>query len=119
MPMPPPISSQAALCFAVASRSLGNQASGTETVRPSARSTFSKSVVHEIPVAVTSLRSAKVFMPPLQKEPSLLHNNASNFRKLVSAKAAIARQIHGAEPELGISPRMSNVYVRWLATLHA
>src|SRR5881296_3902338 len=119
MPMPPPISSQSALCFAVAPRSRGNQASGTETVRPSARTTFNSSVVHETATAVTSLLSTKVVMPPLQKEHSIPHDNASNLRKLVPAKAAIVRQIHRAKPELRVSPRMSNMYMWWLATLHA
>jgi len=53
---------------------------GTETVRPSARTTFSASVAHQTSTAVTSLLSTKVLMPSLQKELSVLHDNVPNLR---------------------------------------
>jgi hypothetical protein len=84
-------SSHAILCFVVAARSLGNQASGTETVRPSARTTFSSSALHETSTAVTSLLSTKVVMPFLQKELFILYDDLSNLSELVGAKAMITR----------------------------
>src|SRR6266571_1588525 len=92
--MPPPISSHSALCFGVAARSLGNQASGVETTLPSARTTFSESAVHETWTAVTSLLSTKVLMPLLQEELSILHDDLTNLRELGVAKTAIVREFH-------------------------
>src|SRR5438105_14943082 len=119
MPIPPPISSHLTLCFGVASISLGNQARGTETVRPSASTTFSVSVVHETSTAVASLLSTKILMPILQEEISIFDDNPSNLSKFVATKAAIIRKVHELEPKLRVSPRMSHVYVWWLAVLHA
>src|ERR1035438_6326975 len=119
MPMPPPISSESSLCFAVAARSLGNHASGAETVRPSARTTFSASALHETSTAVTSLLSTKVLMPFLQKEPSVLDYDRSNLSELVAAKTAIVRQFHRLKPKLRVSPRLRHVHVWRLATLQA
>src|SRR5579863_2137423 len=119
MPMPPPISSHAILCFGVAPRSLGNQTSGTETVRPSVRTTFSASALHETSTAVTSLLSTKVLMPLLPKELSVLNDDLSNLGELVAAKTAIVRQFHRLQPKLRVCPRMGHMDMRWLATLQA
>jgi hypothetical protein len=117
--MPPPINSHAALCFGVAARSLGNQASGAETVRPSASTTFSASALHETSTAVTSLLSTKVLTPLLQKELCILDDDLSNLNELVAAKPAIVRQCHRLKPKLCVSPRMSHVYMGRLATFQA
>src|SRR3990167_7847975 len=58
--MPPPRNSHSARCLGVAFRSLGNHARGTETLRPSARTTLSMSSVHDTSTAVTPLISTKV-----------------------------------------------------------
>src|SRR5690242_6586735 len=118
MPMPPPISSHRDLCLGVASRSRGNQARGADISRPSASATFSASRVQETFTAETSLRSAKVLMPRLQKIISVFNHDLPNLRQLVTAEPIIAGQAHGVEPKLRVSPRMSHVYVRWLAALH-
>src|SRR3989338_857890 len=67
MLMPPPMNSQSALCLGVASSSRGNQATGTETTRPSPRTTVSVSAVQETSIARASLLFGKVLMPLLQK----------------------------------------------------
>jgi hypothetical protein len=58
-------------------------------------------------------------MPLLQKELSILDDDFSNLRKLVAAKTAIVRQFHRLKPKLRVSPRVSHMYMRWLATLQA
>jgi hypothetical protein len=58
-------------------------------------------------------------MPFLQKELSILHNDLSNLSELAAAKTAIVCQFHKIKPKLGVSPRMSDVNVRRLPTLHA
>src|ERR1039457_2812033 len=117
--MPPPMSFHSARCFGVASRSLGNHASGTETIRPSFRTTLSASLVQDTSTAVASLLSTKVLMPLLQKETSVLNDQLPNLSKLVATKTAIVRQVHGLDPEFRVSPGMSHMYVWWLTTLHA
>jgi hypothetical protein len=73
--MPPPISSHAALCFGVASTSCGNQTRGAEMIRPSARTTFSVSVVHVTSTAVASRFSTKALMPFLEEGIFVLKDN--------------------------------------------
>src|SRR5258708_20796388 len=102
MPIPPPINSHAALCFGVAATSVGNEASGTETSRPSASTTFSVSTLQETATAVASLISVKVFIPFLQEELAVLHRDLSNFSKFVASKAAIVRELHRFKPKLGV-----------------
>ena len=87
--MPPPISSQSALCFGVAARSLGNQASGAETVRPSVRTTLSASALQDTSTAVASLLSTKVLTLFPQKERSVFYNDFAKLGKLVAVKTVV------------------------------
>jgi hypothetical protein len=63
IPMPPPIGSQSFRCFGVAARSRGNHTNGTETVRPSSRTTISESSEHETSTANASPLSTEVGIP--------------------------------------------------------
>jgi hypothetical protein len=75
IPMPPPIDSQSLRCRGVAARSRGNHTNGTETVRPSSRTTTNESSEQETSTANASPLSTEVGIPLLHKElsiPSLL-----------------------------------------------
>jgi len=58
-------------------------------------------------------------MPFLQKEISILYYDLSNLSELVAPKTAIVCQFHRLQPKFRVSPRMSDVNVRWLPTLQA
>jgi hypothetical protein len=75
--------------------------------------------VHETSTAAASLLTTKVLMPLLQKGISVLDDDLATLSQLVATKTAIARQTHELKPKLRVSPRMSHVYVRRLATLQA
>src|SRR3990170_3017438 len=104
MPMPPPRNSHSDRCLGVAFRSLGNHARGTETLRPSVRTTSSASLVHDTSTAVTSHLSAEVSIPLLQEKISLLQNDLSNFSQLVTAETAIVCQVDRLKPILRVAP---------------
>src|SRR5438105_15853733 len=119
MPIPPPINSHSARCRGAALASRGNQASGTETIRPSLTITERASFEHVTSMASNSALSAKVIIPFLQKELSILHDDLAEFGQFVRAKAARVGQGNRFEPKLGISSGVCNVNVRRLAPFQA
>jgi len=119
IPMPPPIGSQSFRCFGVAARSRGNHANGTETVRPSSRTTISESSEHETSTANASPLSTEVGIPFLQKELSILVHELLNRRQFVTPKTTIRRQGHGVDPELRVTSRLGHMNVWRLAILKA
>src|SRR5271157_5464452 len=115
--MPPPMSSQSALCFADAPTSRGNQARGTATVRPSDRTTLRSSSVQDTFTASASALSTKVLMPLLQEELLILRDDLADFGQFVAAETAVVRECNRLQPELRITASVSNVDVRWLSSL--
>jgi hypothetical protein len=69
-------------------------------------------VSHETSTAVTSLLSAKVFIPLLQQKLQILADDIAKFREFVVPKASIVRQLHWFQPKLGLPSRLSHMYVR-------
>ena len=112
MPIPPPIGSQSLRCCGVADRSRGNHTKGTDTVRPSSRTTVSEWSELDTSTARASLLSTKVGIPLLQEEISILQHELANCCELVTSKATIRRQCHRIEPELRVMPsvRYMNVW---------
>src|SRR6266540_3648215 len=119
MPMPPPISSHRLRCSGVASRKRGNHANGMASSRPSASTTRSTSLVTAASTARGSTLTSKVLIPLLLKEPTMLGNQLTQLRELVTPEAIVPRQRHGIQPELGVALRMLNVNVCRLLSLAA
>jgi hypothetical protein len=117
MPMPPPIGSQSRRCCGVAARRRGNHTNGTDTVRPSSRTTVSESSEHETSIANASPLSTEVGIPLLQKELSILIHELSNRRQFVTPKTTIRRQSHRIEPELRVTTGLRHMNVCRLAIL--
>jgi hypothetical protein len=118
IPMPPPIGSQSLRCCGVAARSRGNHTNGTETVRPSSRTTINESSEHETSTADTSPLSTEVGIPLLQKKLSILDHELSNRRQFVTAKTTIRRQRYlRIKPELRVTPGLGHMNVWRLAVL--
>src|ERR1041384_5755444 len=112
MPIPPPISSHSFRCLGLALNRRGNHTNGTDTVRPSSRVTVSSWFVHDTSTARTSLLSAKVGIPPLQEPISILQNQVSNHRYLVTPKSTVRRQSNFNKPS-----RRSNSSSRYPVSL--
>jgi hypothetical protein len=119
IPIPPPINSHSARCFGVASRRRGNQARGTETVRPSARTTVNVSAVQTTSIARASALFGKVLIPFLHEKLFILDNQPSNLGNLVTSKTTHIRQSHGLKPELGIPTSMGHMNMSRFSSLHA
>src|ERR1700736_5977282 len=117
MPIPPPIDSQFLRCRGVAARSRGNHTNGTETVRPSSRTTINESSEHETSTANASPLATEVGIPLLQKELSILVHELSNRRQFVTPKTTIRRQVSRIEPELRVTPGLRHMNVWRLAIL--
>jgi hypothetical protein len=107
------------LCSEVAARRRGNQTRGTDTVRPSSRTTVSASSEQDTSTANVSLFSTKVGIPLLQKQISILEHEPSNDRQFVTSKTTVRRQCHRIEPELRITPGVRNMNVWWLTIFQA
>src|SRR5437867_3926967 len=119
MPIPPPINSHAPRCRGAALASRGNQARGTDTIRPSLTITKRASFEHDTSTASNSALSAKVIIPFLQKVLSFLQNDLAEFGQFVSAKSARVRQGDRFEPKLGIPSGVGDVNMRRLASFQA
>jgi len=100
MPSPLPRSSQLFLCSAVASRSRGNHARGTQSTRPSARLTTSSSSVQETSWARGLTLTAEVLIPSLQELNLMLENEDANLAKLLRRKVGGPRERDGLQPVL-------------------
>jgi hypothetical protein len=101
IPMPPPIDSQSLRCRGVAARTRGNHTNGTETVRPSSRTTTNESSEQETSTANASALSTEVGIPlrqePVPTNPQQGWHSVSLLRL---AKSGIARRkppINGAQ----------------------
>ncbi len=104
MPTPPPIGSHSFLCRGVAPNSRGNQTRGTDTVRPSSRTTVSECSEHDTSTANVSWLSTKVGIPFLQEKISILQHKSMKNCQFVIAETAVRGQRDRIEPELRITP---------------
>src|SRR6185436_1852490 len=100
MPTPPPINRQFFLCSGVAFCKRGDQTSGTDISRPSAKTTRRLSSVQITSTANGSTSTAKVLIPFLQQSVPVLFDNLLDFRQLVAAKSARLDQRYRVQPEL-------------------
>jgi hypothetical protein len=101
MPSPSPSSSQSARCSGVARRRRGNQASGVEIRRPSARTTVNSSSVTSTCRARGLGSTAKELMPSLQESLLVVCYEPHDFTQLMRGEAYRGRQCDGLKPELG------------------
>src|SRR4051812_31520199 len=81
-------------------RRLGNHASGTIRVRPSARCTTSSSSVTLISTARGLVSTAKEVIPSLHDSGVVFANDALHLRELVGSEASGFRQLDRRQPEL-------------------
>lgn len=119
IPIPPPISSQPARCFCVASSKRGNQAIGAATVRPSVRTTVNVSSEQRTSIARASFRSAKVLIPLLQEKLSILNNDLSKFRNFVTSEAARISERNRGQPKFRVPFCLGDVNMSRLLPFHA
>ncbi len=115
--MPPPINSHCDRCRGEASASRGNQTSGTETIRPSVKVTERASSEQETSTAKTSILSAKVLTPSLQKKGCIPGDNSSKFGHLVRPKPPYIGDRHGLKPKLCVAFCIGDVDMRRLVLL--
>jgi hypothetical protein len=116
-PTPPPIASHRLRCAGVASSRRGNHTKGTDTIRPSSKTTVSESSEHDASTANASLVSTETGIPFLHQEFSTLFHELSNLRQFVAPKTSVRRQRDRIEPELRVPPGVRDVNVRRLAVL--
>src|SRR5213594_4150280 len=115
--MPPPMSSQLALCFADAPTRRGNHTRGTTTVLPSDNATLRSSSVQDTSTASASALSTEVRIPFLQEDLLVLHDYLADIGEFVAAKATVVRQGNRLKPELRITTGVSNMNVGRLSSL--
>jgi hypothetical protein len=114
MPSPSPSSSQSARCSGVARRRRGNQASGAEIRRPSARTTVNSSSVTCTCRAKGLGSTAKELMPSLQESLVVICYEPHELTQLMRCEADRGRQCDRLEPELGESAITLHMDVRRL-----
>jgi hypothetical protein len=101
MPCPRPINRQLFRSAAVAWSSLGNQASGTERLRPSLSSTVSvSSVTVTVSAAGTEISTAEVFIPRLSQTVLIRAQEFLNPIQLRTGKTAALLQTDRIKPKL-------------------
>src|SRR5262245_51922469 len=93
------MNSHSFLCFSVPFNSRGNHTNGTDTVRPSSRTTVKFSSEQETSTAMTSLLATEVGIPFLHEKISVLFNQFTNNRQLVTSKTSVRCQIDGIKPK--------------------
>lgn len=101
IPCPRPINCQLFRSAAVAWNSLGNQASGTERLRPSLSSTVSvSSVTVTVSAAGTEISTAEVFFPRLPQTVLMCAHGFLNPIQLRTGKTAALLQTDWIKPKL-------------------
>lgn len=101
IPCPRPINRQLFRSAAVAWSSLGNQASGTERLRPSLNSTVSvSSVTMTVSAAGTAISTAEVFIPRLPQIVLMRAQEFLNPIQLRTGKTAAFLQTDRIKPKL-------------------
>ena len=115
MPSPSPNSSHSARCSGDARRRRGNQASGAEMRRPSARTTVNSSSVTSTCRARGLYSTAKELMPLLQKNLVVIGYQPHKLAQFICGKTTRRRQGNWLEPELGEGAITLHMDMRWLA----
>src|SRR5579862_8050589 len=101
IPSPPAISRQLFLSRELPCSSRGYHINGTETVRPSERSTANESsVVATLWAFTVCILRLKELIPTPQQNIYVLVNQFANAIQLTPAKTLIILQSHGIEPKL-------------------
>src|SRR5271157_5424967 len=101
MPSPLPISRNCCLSFIDARRRRGYQTNGTETLRPSTRSTIKASSVSCAPTARNDDSSiTKVVIPRFPELLFIFCNNPLDVQEFRSTETVASRQDHRMDPEL-------------------
>ncbi len=116
-PSPSPMSVTLLRASVPADARRGNQTSGTDKTRPSASWTISSSSVHRALTARGSPSTAKVLIPALLKELSILRDKARNSGQLLRRKPAAPRERDRCKPELRNRSIALHVNVRGLSIL--
>lgn len=109
IPNPPPEILHLFLCLGVACKSLGNQASGTDIVLPSSRSTTSAPLAKPTPFTISPALSAEEFIPGLQKFFLVPFYQFLDLFQFSSGKPDIGCKRNRFKPELSRKPFAINM----------